>query len=269
MVNGEIASVCCRHPDLVAVYEAPDGRLALLLRQTLVPLGEERGRWFNDTRRAAHAAVASLRAAGVTQDVTVLQWRPLPDVATILEGWRCRYLGDSERYVQLADIVGARLGDRKPAGAVPHRGGAEAALSAAALAISPTLLEWYRDMAPCWLAVESPVRRRLILRTHHWIVERVLLPIARGEPPAAADLGPTGRLVCRLVRVVPPGELDLWKTWIRLTIGDLQSALVWPADRRTEAWVRWLFHIPYSVPVTRRRPSEVAPRAVGRHGGAA
>ena len=269
MVNGEIASVCCRHPDLVAVYEAPDGRLALLLRQTLVPLGEERGRWFNDTRRAAHAAVASLRAAGVTQDVTVLQWRPLPDVATILEGWRCRYLGDSERYVQLADIVGASLGDRKPAGAVPHCGGAEAALSAAALAISPTLLEWYRDMAPCWLAVESPVRRRLILRTHHWIVERVLLPIARGEPPAAADLGATGRLVCRLVRVVPPGELDLWKTWIRLTIGDLQSALVWPADRRTEAWVRWLFHIPYSVPVTRRRPSEVAPRAVGRHGGAA
>jgi len=136
MVNGEIASVCCRHPDLVAVYEAPDGRLALLLRQTLVPLGEERGRWFNDTRRAAHAAVASLRAAGVTQDVTVLQWRPLPDVATILEGWRCRYLGDSERYVQLADIVGASLGDRKPAGAVPHCGGAEAALSAAALAIS-------------------------------------------------------------------------------------------------------------------------------------
>src|SRR5206468_12428322 len=96
------------------------------------------------------------------------------------------------------------------------------------------------------------------LRTHHWIVERVLLPIARGEPPAAADLRPTGRLVCRLVRVVPPGEFDLWKTWIRLTIGDLQSALVWPADRRTEAWVRWLFHIPYSVPVTRRRPSEVA-----------
>jgi len=124
-------------------------------------------------------------------------------------------------------------------------------------------------MAPCWLAVESPVRRRLILRTHHWIVERVLLPIARGEPPAAADLGPTGRLVCRLVRVVPPGELDLWKAWIRLTIGDLQSALVCPADRRTEAWVRWLFHIPYSVPVTRRRRSEVAPRSVGRHGGAA
>src|SRR5256712_10281826 len=80
MVNGEIASVCCRHPDLVAVYEAPDGRLALLLRQTLVPLGEERGRWFNDTRRAAHAAVASLPPAGGTQDGALLPSPPLPGV---------------------------------------------------------------------------------------------------------------------------------------------------------------------------------------------
>src|SRR2546428_3742051 len=229
MVNGEIASVCCRHPDLVAVYEAPDGRLALLLRQTLVPLGEERGRWFNDARRAAHAAVASLRAAGVTQDVTVLQWRLLPDVATILGGWRCRYLGDPERYVQLADIVGARLGDRKPAGGVPHRGGAEAALRAPAPPDSPTLLQWDRDLAPGWLAVESPVRRRLILRTHHWIVERVLLPIARGEPPAAADLGPTGRLVCRLGPGGPPGGADLLETWDRLPHRGLPNAPGWPA----------------------------------------
>src|SRR2546428_10889126 len=176
MVNGEIASVCCRHPDLVAVYEAPDGRLALLLRQTLVPRGEERGRWFNDPGRAAHAAVASLRAAGVTQDVTVLQWRPLPDVATILEGWRCRYLGDSERYVQLADIVGASLGDRKPAGAVPHCGGAEAAPSAAPPPISPTLPRGDRDIAPCRLARRSPVRAPPSPRTHHPVVERVPLP---------------------------------------------------------------------------------------------
>src|SRR2546428_8540653 len=169
MVNGEIASVCCRHPDLVAVYEAPDGRLALLLRQTLVPRGEERGRWFNDPGRAAHAAVASLRAAGVTQDVTVLQWRPLPDVATILEGWRCRYLGDSERYVQLADIVGASLGDRKPAGAVPHCGGAEAALSAPALPISPTLLQWDRGIAPCRLPLQAPVPSRPVPPAHPWV----------------------------------------------------------------------------------------------------
>src|SRR5207244_2840242 len=74
MVNGEIASVCCRHPDLVAVYEAPDGRLALLLRQTLVPLGEERGRWLNNTRRAAHSAWARQPPAGDTHDCDRAPW---------------------------------------------------------------------------------------------------------------------------------------------------------------------------------------------------
>src|SRR3989442_4939291 len=81
MWNGELASVCRRHPDLVAVYEAPDGGLALLLRQTLVPLHEERGRWFNETRRAARAAVASLRAAGVIRDVFLVPWRAPPGPA--------------------------------------------------------------------------------------------------------------------------------------------------------------------------------------------
>ncbi len=179
MWNGELASVCRRHPDLVAVYEAPDGGLALLLRQTLVPLHEERGRWFNETRRAARAAVASLRAAGVIEDVSVLQWRPLPDVAEVLTGWLCCYLGDPARSAQLADIVGARLADREPATAAPHRAGRPG--RAAAGDLSPTLLNWYRDMTPCWLAVEPQVRRRLILRTHEWIVEGVLSPMVRGE----------------------------------------------------------------------------------------
>src|SRR6266480_5949254 len=106
MWKSELASVCRRHRDLVAIYEAPEGTLALLLRQTLVPLSEERGRWFNDTRRTARAVVASLRAAGVTEDVTVLQWRPLPDVAQVLTGWPCCYLSDPRRCAQLADIVG-------------------------------------------------------------------------------------------------------------------------------------------------------------------
>src|SRR2546430_17462251 len=90
-----------------------------------------------------------------------------------------------------------------------------------------------------------------------------------GEQPEPADLGPTGRLVWRLVRVVPPGELDVWKAWIRLTVNDLQRALAWPASRRREAWARWLFAIPYSIPVTGQRPRDVATRSVGRHGGAA
>jgi len=167
----------------------------------------------------------------------------------------------------VADIVGARLADREPATAAPHRAGRPG--RAAAGDLSPTLLNWYRDMTPCWLAVEPQVRRRLILQTHEWIVEGVLLPMARGEQPETADLGPTGRLVWRLVRVVPPGELDVWKAWIRLTVNDLQRALAWPASRRREAWARWLFAIPYSIPVTGRRPRDVATRSAGRHGGAA
>src|SRR2546428_9478431 len=186
MWNGELASVCRRHPDLVAVYEAPDGGLALLLRQTHVPLHEERGRWFNETRRAARAAVASLRAAGVIEDVSVLQWRPLPDVAEVLTGWLCCYLGDPERLAQLADIVGARLADREPATAAPHRAGR--AGRAAAGDLSPTLLNWYRDMTPRWLAAAPQGRPRPSLPTHQWIVEGVLLPMARGGPPAPAGL---------------------------------------------------------------------------------
>ncbi len=265
----ELPSVCRRHPDLVAIYEAPHGALALLLRQTLVPLREERGRWFNETRRAARAVMASLRAAGVTEDMTLLQWRPLPDVARVLTSWPCCYLSDPRRCAQLADIVGARLADGEPTASAPRRGGGENALRAAALTIGPTIFDWYRDMAPCWLAAEPPLRRRLILRTHHWIVERVLMPIAQGEHPVAADLGPTGRLVWRLIRVIPPGELNQWRTWIRLTLGDLQRALAWPPGQRTEAWVRWLFDIPYSIPVTPRRPARVEPSAADRHGGAA
>src|SRR5207247_10680592 len=93
--------------------------------------------------------------------------------------------------------------------------------------------------------------------------------MVRGEQPGTADAGPTGRLVWRLVRVVPPGELDVWKAWLRLTVNDLQRALAWPASRRREAWARWLFAIPYSIPVTGRRPRDVATRSAGRDGGEA
>ncbi len=264
------ATVCRRHPDVVAIHEAPDGRLALLLRQTLVPLHEERGRWLNETRRVARAAVSSLRAAGVTEDVTVLQWRRLDDVAHILACWSCRYLADPVRHAQLTDIVATRLIDRAAAALPPPGAGAPAAGPGSdALAISSTLIGWYRDMAPCWLDGEPPIRRRLILRTHRWIVERVLGPMARGERPTVEDLEPTGRLAWMLVRVVPHEELDAWKPWIRLTLGDLQRAMAWPAARRNEAWVRWLFVIPYSIPVTGRRRVRTIPHSADRPGGAA
>lgn len=254
MWSEHLTLVCGRHPDVVAAYVAPDGRLALLLRQTLVPLPEERGRWLNDTRRTARAAVTSLRAAGVAEDVTVLQWRRLEDIAHVLTCWRCCYLADPARREQLADIVATRLVDRaaeEPA--VPGSRQAEAGAGLDTLVASPPLVRWYRDMAPCWLDVEPPIRRLLILRTHRWIVERVLDPIARGERPTVEDLAPTGRLAATLARVLPRGEVEAWQPWIRLTLADLERAMAWPAARRSSAWVRWLFMIPYSIPVTGRR----------------
>ncbi len=266
--SAEVATVCRRHPDVVAAWEGPDGTLALLLQQTLLPLPEERGRWYHDTRRAARAVITDLRAHGVTDDVTVLQWRQLEDVAAVLVGWRRRYLGDVVRLTQLRDIVARRLVDRETACQTPRQPRAPGA-APAGLAISATLLEWYRDMSPCWLRAEPRVRRRLILKTHRWIVDRVLAPIARGERPSAADLAPTGRLVWALVRVVPPGELDAWKSWIHLTLADLARALAWPPPKRTETWVRWLFFIPYSIPVPARRHAELTPPSADRHGGVA
>jgi hypothetical protein len=57
--------VCRRHRDLVAVYESPRGRLALLLRQTLVPLAPEHFEWLAETRATARAVIADLRGVGV------------------------------------------------------------------------------------------------------------------------------------------------------------------------------------------------------------
>jgi hypothetical protein len=249
----------------VAAWEGPDGTLALLLRQTLLPLPEERGRWYHDTRRATRAVVTDLRVAGVTQEVTVLQWRQLEDVAAVLTGWTRRYLGDVPRFVQLRDIIATRIVDRELDEVAPPEAGEPGAGST----ISPFLLGWYRDMSPCWLGVEPRERRRLILKTHRWIVDRVLAPIARGDRPRGADLAPTGRLVWSLVRLVPPGELDVWKPWIRLTLADLTRALAWPPARRTETWVRWLFFIPYSIPVPGRPAARPARPPVGRQGGVA
>ena len=260
-----LALVCRHHPDVVAAWEAPDGTLALLLRQTLLPLCEERGRWYHETRRAARAVGAELRAAGINAEMTVLQWRPLDDVATVLTGWTRRYLGDVGRFAQLRDIIATRLADREaaePPPSPPRPPGT----APAGRAISPVLLDWYREMSPCWLGVEPRVRRRLILKTHRWIVDRVLAPIARGERPSAANLAPTGRLVWSLIRVVPAPDLDVWKPWIRLVLADLTRALAWPPTRRTETWVRWLFFIPYSIPVPRKRVARQGPPPAGGHG---
>jgi hypothetical protein len=87
-------SVCRHHPDVVAAFESAHGRLALLLRQTLTPPSQGRSRWLVETRRAAREVTASLRAAGLSREVTILQWLPLPRAAQIMAHWDCCYEED-------------------------------------------------------------------------------------------------------------------------------------------------------------------------------
>jgi hypothetical protein len=117
--------------------------------------------------------------------------------------------------------------------------------------LAPEVIAWYREMSPTWLGAEPLVRRQLILRTHRWIVERALACTSEGSTEPLADLAPGAALATALTATVPPDELPRWRTWIRLVVNDLRRALSWPAAERSQAWTRWLFLIPYSIPITR------------------
>ncbi len=251
MWSDDFAPVCRTFPDLVAVYESPDGEMALLLRQTLVPLPEERSRWFRETRRAVREVLRPLRTTAFAGDVTVLQWRPLAEVARVLRQWRCRYDADPPRREQLTDVAHAWLADEASLRAVAPRVGGPPDGSPPNGVERDSLLDWYRDMAPCWLGAEPATRRRLILRSHRWIAERVLGPLSRGHEPAVRDLRAAGLLASLLTDIVPSGEIGAWKPWIKLVLADLRRAMAWPPHSRDAAWGRWLFLIPYGVNVGR------------------
>lgn len=107
-------------------------------------------------------------------------------------------------------------------------------------------------MTPCWMTAEPFRRRHLILRTHRWIAERVLEPLAHGEEPFVVDLEAHGLLARSLARAIPPPELEAWKPWVRLALADLRQALAPTRSQHNEEWLRWLFLIPYSIPVRGR-----------------
>ena len=153
-------AVCRSHEDVVAVFESPLGRLALLLRQPLVPAPDERADWLSATQRSARAVTVSLRAVGRSDEIVILQWQPLRRVAHIMADWDCSYEGDEIRHAQLVASICAGLTDGGP--------------------ITPPVAglgRWYRQMTPSWMSAEPPARRRLILRTHRWIAE----PLPRRE----------------------------------------------------------------------------------------
>jgi len=280
--------VCRRHRDLVAVYESPRGRLALLLRQTLVPLGPEHFEWLAETRATARAVISDLRVAGFDGATVVLQWLPFGDVANIVSRWVRRWDGDQARRSQLLTIVDSHLADQRFLDTQAYRSqpAEEPALHLVASAEpgepgepreadadpveSPPILgdgrlselrEWYARMAPCWLAIEPPLRRRLVLQTHAWIAERVLNDTSQEPAPASAGLEHNGVLPRLLHHLVAREDRAAWGPWIELVRVDLQRALTRPPARRTQAWARWLFFIPYSVPTPRRARARGRSRA--------
>lgn len=261
----ECASVCRAHPDLVAVYESPRGRLALLLRHTVVPLAEERTEWLERTRRTVAPIARGLRAAGAREHVLVLQWLPLARVADVLRTWTCRYEGDAARRATLSSLVERYVADRAFLALraerlpIPRPRDADALALLAIIGDSREALKhWYLGMAHWWLGVEPPLRRTLMLETHRWILERVLGAGPAEKASAVLDLQPDGRLVRRLAGLIPAREFGAWRPWLRLVVADLEQALMGPIDERDEAWERWLFLIPYSVPVATRASSAAA-----------
>jgi hypothetical protein len=266
MWSNDCEGACRTSPDLVAAYESPGGQLALLLRHTLVPLSEERAEWLAQTRAAARAIVSGLRAGGHAGSVLVLQWLSLDQVDAILRGWACRYDADPRRRLRLVEVAARFAADHRFLATRGGRGRASAGFSGSvepvlALGAREAILQWYSAMGPCWAGMDPPVRRRLVLRVHRWLAERVLERVDTGEHEALADLGPDGPLAAALASAVPAAEIGAWVPWIRIVVADLGRALGWPAARRDDTWARWLFLIPYSVPV----PGLARPRTAVPH----
>lgn len=276
MWDERFAETCARHADLVAVFESAHGRLGLLLRQTLVPLDAERLDWLGETRAVARHIITDLRAVGFSGGAVVLQWLPVHDVARIVGRWVRRWDGDPVRRSQLLAVVERRLMDerylaaRRAHGTSPVErptatpviaGDADAPAEGFNEAGLDALKAWYEAMAPCWLAIQPARRRRLVLQSHVWIADHALADPVEGPRRAAAELGRDGSLVRALDRLVPRAQAAPWRAWIDLVRTDLARALARPPARRTQAWARWLFLIPYSVPVPHR--SSRAPRSGG------
>jgi hypothetical protein len=110
--NDRYAAICRRYRKLVAVYESADGRYALLLSDTLVPLAYEHRAWLKSTRATVRAVVRELRAAGLARHFFIMQWWPLERLAPIFDTWQCRHDADPARRQQHMRVVAGQLADR-------------------------------------------------------------------------------------------------------------------------------------------------------------
>jgi hypothetical protein len=136
----------------------------------------------------------------------------------------------------------------------PRRTGRPFAATATSGKTPSSLVIWYLGLTHHWMGDNPRVKTHILLRTHEWIVDRVLAPEV-GPAVAAADLRPEGALTRSLAALVPPDDGPEWRHFIDLVVANLRHALLVPVTQRNEAWVRWLFLIPYSI----RQTAEAAP----------
>lgn len=259
------STVCQECPDLVAIYESPDGRLALLLRQTLVPLPEEFSSLRRATRGAARAASSKLRAAGFQGGFMVLQWQPLGTASAVMKDWPCRYDADAARRTQLAAVAERYAADERY---LTSQAQSRRRTTPRTLDVSPpfasstelhALQAWYDAMAPSWLGVEPLLRRALVLKTHRWIAEHILIPAADGRTAPFQIRETLKHLGSALSEMIPPDDRPAWNVWVGLVVSDLERAMRRPTDDWNQAWARWLLLIAYSVPIPRERQTPMWP----------
>ena len=237
------AEACARHPDLVAVYQAPDGAVALVLRHTLVPLPEEHAAWERDTRAVARDVTDDLRGAGFQGAVVVAQWLPMQQLAHIFDTWPRRWEADPARAAQLRQVARRVVADdRFLAWHMAERRHRRPRARRRTVSID----RWYCAMAPHWLGLEPRLRRELVLQTHVWIIERAVAPDAC--PPPDVDLVPDGALAHRLERLVPPDDRARWRPWIAIVLRALGRALERLDASGDPRALRSLFLVPSRVP---------------------
>src|SRR5262245_22256399 len=259
--------------DVVALYVSPDGRLAVLLRQTVVPLLEERDMWLAETARAAREVSVAL---GVPPGaLVVLQWQPLAEVVAVTTGWRCLHEVDPARRRELTRVAERRLADLAFVTGVPispsvgrlargvPRLHPPLADEKSSLAMTwPAVFDWYRSMLSCWLGLAPGERRDLVSRSQTWIAEHLLASEGTERAATTAQADRSARYSTRdaaaavehdlypiLLRPLTPLAQADWKPWVRLVTRDLVEACVVPRASRDEAWARRVLLVPYSIPV--------------------
>ena len=125
-----------------------------------------------------------------------------------------------------------------------------------------TFVMWYLGLIPHWTSATPRLKGRILLRTHEWILDRVLAP-GRDLDAAVADLRPDGPLTQTLTELVPVADAAEWHHFIQVVVANLRHAMLLPVAHHNEAWVRWLFLIPYSIRET-PAPDEAPVAAAAR-----